>query len=141
MGRGEAEGPWLERLRGFLKRIEARLGHVEGLILFGSVARGQAGAWSDVDVLVVSDAFEGMPVPDRIGLLLEEAGPRVEPLGYTYAELTRMVRRANPLALSALIEGVFLRASERLTELAREASRMFVRRGRVWVPREQLEGP
>jgi len=128
-------------LRAFLGRVEARLGRVEGVILFGSVARGQAGEWSDVDVLVVSDAFEGMPVPDRIGLLLELAGPRVEPLGYTYAELTRMVRRANPLALGALIEGRFIKASERLLRLAEEASKAYVREGRAWAPRKAPEVP
>ena len=138
MGRGEVEGPWAERLRAFLERVEARLGRVEGVILFGSVAKGQAGEWSDLDVMVVSDAFEGMSVPDRIGLLLELAGPRIEPFGYTYAELTRMVKRANPLALGALIEGRFIKASGRLLRLAEEASKAYVREGRVWVPRKSL---
>jgi len=123
-------------LREFLRRIEARIGEVEGLILFGSTARGQAGEWSDIDVLVVSDSLKDLPVPERIGLLLEEAGPRIEPLGYTYAELVRMVEAANPLALSALIEGIFIKASERLRELASKASREFVRKKRMWLPRE-----
>ena len=138
MGGGEAEGAWAELLRAFLKRLEARLGPVEGLILFGSAASGQAGEWSDLDVLVVSDALRGLPVPERIELLLEEAGPRMEPLGYTYEELASMLRRANPLALAALVEGVFIKASARLRELASEASRSFVRKGRVWIPRGQL---
>ena len=138
MGGGEAERAWAERLKAFLKCVEARVGHVEGFILFGSMAKGQAGEWSDIDVLVVSDFFKDMPVPERIGLLLEEAEPRIEPFGYTYDELVRMVRRANPLALGALVEGIFIKASGRLRKLASEASRAFVRRRRVWIPREQL---
>jgi len=121
-----------------MEHLDRVLGPVEGVILFGSWARGEAGIWSDVDVLVVSDALAGLSVPDRIGLLLEHAKPPIQPLGYTFDELARMVRRANPLALSALIEGVFLRASERLVRLAERARAAYERRGRVWRPRRQL---
>lgn len=134
MGEGEAGGPWHKLLRTFMEELDRTLGPVEGLILFGSWARGEAGTWSDVDVLVVSDAFRGLPVPDRIGLLLEHARPPIQPLGYTFEELENMVRKANPLALSALVEGIFLRASERLRELAEKARSSYERRGRVWRP-------
>ena len=138
MSEGKAGEPWRERLRAFIERLDRVLGPVEGVILFGSWARGEAGIWSDVDVLVVSDALAGLSVPDRIGLLLEHAKPPIQPLGYTFDELARMVRRANPLALSALIEGVFLRASERLVRLAKRARAAYERRGRVWRPKRQL---
>ena len=137
MGGGEARGTRAGWLREFLEFVEERLKDVEGIIIFGSVAKGQEGIWSDVDVMVVSDDFKGMPIPDRIGILLEGARGRIEPLGYTYEELARMVRRANPLALGALVEGRFLKASERLLELAERASRAYTRVGRVWVPRDR----
>lgn len=123
-----------EELREFLERLRERI-PVEALILFGSHARGGAGEWSDVDVLVVSDYFKGLTVPERLAILLELKRGRVEPLGYTYEELVKMVRRANPLALSALVEGVFLIWSPRVAELASVARRSYTRRGRVWVPR------
>ncbi len=135
MGEGETGGPWRERLRSFVERLDQALGSVEGVILFGSWAKGEAGEWSDLDVLVVSDAFAEFPVPDRIGLLLEHAEPPIQPLGYTFEELVRMVRRANPIALSALIEGTFLRASDRLLHLAEKARTTYEKRGRVWFPK------
>ena len=137
MGKEKAGEPWRERLRAFIERLDRVLSPVEGVILFGSWAKGEAGAWSDVDVLVVSDAFASLSVLDRIGLLLEHAEPPIQPLGYTFEELARMVRRANSLALSALIEGVFLRASERLVRLAEEARATYERKGRVWRPKRQ----
>ena len=36
------------------------------IILFGSRARGEATKWSDYDVLIVSDSFNGVDAHDRI---------------------------------------------------------------------------
>jgi len=125
-----------EELRDFLRRLRERM-PVEAVILFGSRAKGGAGEWSDIDVLVVSDYFKGLSVPDRFAVLLELKRGRVEPFGYTYEELARMLKRANPLALSALIEGVFLIESPRVVELAKRARRIYTRRGRVWIPKAE----
>ncbi len=126
----------VEELEEFLRRLRERM-PVEAVIVFGSHARGGAGEWSDLDVIVVSDYFKDLTLLDRIALLLELKEGRVEPLGYTYEELAEMVERANPLALSALIEGLFLARSPRIEELAERARSKYERRGRVWIPREQ----
>lgn len=45
-----------------IRRLRAKLQQtilIEHMVLFGSRARGDARAWSDVDIMVVSPAFEG----------------------------------------------------------------------------------
>jgi len=46
-----------------------------------------------------------------------------------------MAMRGNPLALSALIEGVKVVSSKRVDELSRKLSETYTRRGRMWIPR------
>ncbi len=36
------------------------------MILFGSYARGDFNLWSDVDVIIISDAFKGIRFLDRV---------------------------------------------------------------------------
>ncbi len=94
---GETEGAWLSDLRKYVSNISSAI-PVEAIILYGSAARDlNGGAWSDIDVLVVSDAFRGgIPIPDRISLLLRfKRGGRIEALGYTFDELVRMVNAMN----------------------------------------------
>jgi len=76
------------------------------VILFGSLARGDACEGSDVDLLVIkSDATSRLS--DRIGEVLQFCSGRidVEPLVYTPGELERMVNAGNPLVQQALKEG------------------------------------
>ena len=106
---------------------------VEAAIVHGSVARGVATVRSDVDVIIISEFFRGMKIYDRVGFLLQFKVGRVDPLGYTYDELERMAFSGNPLALGALVEGIFLKASDRVLRLSEEVRRLYVRVGRVWV--------
>ncbi len=70
MGEGETERAWLSDLRKYVSDISSAI-PVEAIILYGSAARNLNGSWSDIDVLVISDAFRGgIPIPDRISLLL-----------------------------------------------------------------------
>ena len=131
MGEGEVEGAWLNDLRKYISDISSVI-PLEAIILYGSASRNLNGAWSDIDILVVSDAFKGMPIPDRIGLLLRFKRGRIEALGYTYDELARMVNAVNPLALNALVEGKIIVGSDRVRRLAEEAKKQFTRRGRAW---------
>lgn len=64
----------------------------------GSVARGDFNVWSDVDVVIVADALPER-VLDRLDLLMEGRPPRVEPIGFTPAELEDARRRRNPLVV------------------------------------------
>jgi predicted nucleotidyltransferase len=55
----------MSELRRFRQRLEEALGRVDHVILFGSRARNTSHEWSDVDLLVVSPAFEGKLHLDR----------------------------------------------------------------------------
>jgi uncharacterized protein len=54
-----------------LEQLEAKLPELrqtfrpQDIILFGSQARGEAHEWSDIDLIIVSDAFEEVKWPYR----------------------------------------------------------------------------
>ena len=81
----------------------------EQVILFGSRARGTAGEWSDLDVVVVSPAFEGQRFIDRGPAVLRDLGcpALLEPICYTPEEFERN-RQEPGIAATAWREGVRL---------------------------------
>ncbi|MEM2678325.1 MAG: nucleotidyltransferase domain-containing protein [Thermofilaceae archaeon] len=85
----------LELLRGFAERAKSVLGSVE-VYLFGSYARGDWLSDSDVDLIVVSDAFKGLDLGRRYalvrGLLPRDRG--FEILTYTPEEFEEAKRRS-----------------------------------------------
>lgn len=137
MGKREVMEIRIGDLMDAVKGLESELGDVEAVIIYGSAAKGGMGVWSDIDVFIVSDGFRGLSLLDRISLLMEHMQHPVEALGYTYHELARMVNRANALALNALIDGRVVFASKRVLKLREKASKMFRRRGRMWIPTSQ----
>lgn len=78
-------------LRRFRDALEAKKIHVQKMILFGSWARGTAGEHSDIDVVIVSEAFNGQDLWSRAKLLGSAAaashirGP-IQPLALTPEE-------------------------------------------------------
>ena len=137
MGKREVMEIRIGDLMDAVKGLESELGDVEAVIIYGSAAKGGMGVWSDIDVFMVSDGFRGLSLLDRISLLMEHMQHPVEALGYTYHELARMVNRANALALNALIDGRVVFASKRVLKLREKASKMFRRKGRMWIPMSQ----
>jgi predicted nucleotidyltransferase len=95
----------LDELR---RRLAPHVARARRVIAFGSVARGEADAGSDLDLIVVADTsrpfFERFK--DFAGLY--DVWPRLDLLVYTPAELERMVDEGNPFVLEALREGVVL---------------------------------
>ncbi len=80
----------------------------ERIILFGSIARGDADQYSDYDVIVIQQTER--PFVQRllqVGALLTITS-RVDLLVYTPAEFQRMIEEDNPLIRKALEEGVTL---------------------------------
>jgi uncharacterized protein len=75
------------------------------IILFGSAARGEADADSDLDVLVIKETPE--PFVQRLETMARLCPPGVHAdiLVYTPEELQRMVEDGNPFILHALEEG------------------------------------
>lgn len=82
-----------------LTRIVARLAAdgVERVVLYGSYARGDFHADSDVDLLIVKQTAE--PFIDRIASALAVTGAKipVEPIVYTPEELEQMRARKSGL--------------------------------------------
>jgi len=74
----------IKEVRAFLRRAS-----VEEAILYGSYARGDARAWSDVDLIVISPGFEEEPFLDRLPVLYDAwdiLRPYPELLAYTPEE-------------------------------------------------------
>lgn len=97
------------KIREFLSRpmplLRRRL-RAQEVWIFGSRARGDSLEHSDLDVLIVSSAFEGVTWPERGRLLFERIGPMpgVEALCYTPQEFRRR-RREIGIVAEAVREG------------------------------------
>ena len=74
--------------------------------MFGSVARGEADEWSDLDLIVIADTDRTFFERFRDFSGLYEIWPRLDLLVYTSAEFQRMVDEENPFLLRVLEEGV-----------------------------------
>ena len=83
-------------------------------------------------MLIVSDYFRDIDVLERFRLIAEYKVGRVQAFAYTYEEIVRMVKKGNPLALSALIEGKPLFESERVKRLMKKAKQLYTKKGRTW---------
>jgi len=62
------------------------------IVLYGSYAKGNPREDSDIDLIVISDSFEGMNLRERLELLGLAAGRVFEPikaLGYTSKEIKK----------------------------------------------------
>ncbi len=68
----------------YADRVRERYGPAT-VLLYGSVARGDFNLWSDIDVLVVSDALPPNPLA-RSDALNRLVLPGVEPKGFTLRE-------------------------------------------------------
>jgi predicted nucleotidyltransferase len=92
-----------ERLKVLLQALQGY--HPQRVILFGSTARGDTDAASDLDVLVVKDTEE--PFVHRLETMAELCPPGIHAdiLVYTPEEITLMVADKNPFILRALAEG------------------------------------
>jgi len=130
-----AEEVWRGVVREVLERLAGRFS-VESAMVFGSWSRRGGGEWSDVDLLVVTEAVEGVSVLDRFYIASEYKVPRVDLFLYTYKELEDMVKKGNPLALSALVDGLPVKLSDRVSALIEYAKRRYERRGRFYVEKQ-----
>lgn len=79
------------------------------VLVFGSRARGEALAESDLDLLVVSERFEGLSFVQRASTLLADLDPpfAVDVLCYTPREFSKK-RRELGIVRQAVAEGVAL---------------------------------
>ncbi len=52
-------------LKAYIHKLEENQVHIQQAVLFGSFSKGLADQWSDIDIVLVSDAFEGIRFKDR----------------------------------------------------------------------------
>ena len=90
----ESKRPLMDRLTDFIEKLDAEIG-VDQVLLFGSTAKGERHESSDVDLIVVSEAFEGMPQLKRLGFLQHRWRYRedLEAFAYTPSEFKRVKDR------------------------------------------------
>ncbi len=83
---------------------------IEAVVLFGSVARGEATARSDVDVLVVVDGpARAAAVRDTAAAMLDRHDVNLSPLVLSSAEVARRLAAFDPLLETIAAEGRRLR--------------------------------
>jgi len=84
-----------EALNQLGKRLNENYGPTE-VYLFGSFAKGDWLEDSDVDIIVVSEKFEGKPMPERVNLVRKLAPYNLsfEILAYTPMELKKAMRKS-----------------------------------------------
>jgi len=85
----------------------------EKIILYGSFARGDHHAGSDLDLIVVKETDR--PFTDRIGDVLRLCRSKIpiEPLVYRPSEIAAMLGRGNDFLETALREGIVLYEQQR----------------------------
>ena len=71
-------------LHQYLQELEKTEIHIKTAILFGSYAKGTSHKWSDMDVALVSDDFEGFSFRDRqkIARVTLAVDTRISPFPY-----------------------------------------------------------
>jgi len=118
---------------------------IDLVLLHGSYAKGTyIEEFSDVDIIVVSDDFEGVPVGERLAILAELlAGMEktVEATAYTKREFIKHMRDFNPLVLDALEYGIPVFKTDFYQEVLKEFKRLKERyklkplkKGWAWTP-------
>ena len=108
MGGAEDRRVFIDQVRDFVRKIEAY--RIQQVVLFGSRIRGDALVHSDLDVILVSDDFEGISFPERPSEIYRwydqwKAPYPLEVLCYTWEEFRRK-RRQIGLVRDAVEEGI-----------------------------------
>ena len=98
-------------IRGYIRSLSREI-RVQRTILFGSWARGDYLDDSDIDLIVLSDDFEAVPLEDRLVILQrhwndERRGLALEAFGYTQSEFAEL-QRYQHLAREAKRKGLVI---------------------------------
>jgi predicted nucleotidyltransferase len=98
--------PVLRDLEELKRRLAPHLGRARTAIVFGSVARGEADEWSDLDLVIIAETSRPFLERFRDFAGLYDVWPRLDILVYTPAELKQMQVEGNPFIARVLEEGV-----------------------------------
>lgn len=99
-------------LMDFRDRVVKELGNrINAIILYGSVARGEAGEESDIDVLIVGRDKEVRSKVSEISYEIDYENSFetfITPVYYTKEEIEHRIRVRSPFILEVLKDGVVL---------------------------------
>lgn len=96
----------MERLRVVARQMKARHPEIEQVLLFGSLARGEAVPGSDADLLVVLSSAS-QPFMERVPRYLPTGMPvGVDVFPYTQEEIDRMLAEGNHFIEQAMKDGL-----------------------------------
>lgn len=96
-----------------------------GIILFGSLAKGEITDESDIDVVVIYE--HDIDFKEK-SLVLRELDDSclVEPFPYSYAQVERMLRELNPFMFEVFTDGIILyERNGRISKLFKLKERIF----------------
>lgn len=94
-------------VRRYLAALPAYGIHPSRGVVFGSTARGEAGEWSDIDLVVVAPEFDDSPdmkLVKKLWLANKEAEDRIEPI--PCGEQEWLTDQSRPILEVARREGV-----------------------------------
>ena len=77
-------------LKKYIQKLEENRIPIRHAVLFGSYAAGNVNEWSDIDIALVSDAFEGVRIHDRnkIRKITLETSTDLSPLPFRPEDFT-----------------------------------------------------
>lgn len=102
---------WQRALQAWAEMLIQNDPAVLAVILYGSLARGEAHAWSDADVLILL-RYSAKPFKERLGDFLPHRLPLpVEAFPYTEAEARQMIQSRVGPPFAAAREGCLLAAT------------------------------
>jgi len=80
----------LKVIKAYIKELEKNGIHVDQAVVFGSYSTGRAHEWSDIDIALVSDAFEGIRMRDRnkIRRITLRVSPDLSPVPFRPGDFT-----------------------------------------------------
>ncbi|TEB10832.1 Nucleotidyltransferase domain protein [Pelotomaculum sp. FP] len=96
-----------EIVKAYLAVLQKKGIPLQRAYLFGSQAKGAAGPYSDIDVIVVSQAFTGMPQWKRWEILGDALAEIMEPIevrGYAPNEIDQAQKQKASLIYEVLTE-------------------------------------
>jgi len=110
-------GEVMRKLRKYAERAVAK--GARAVILIGSLARGDYTAYSDADIIIVSDSVPERLI-DRIPEFMDPALPvDVVPIVYTTDEAVKMAEEGRKIVGEIISYGKLLAGDERLVEMLR----------------------
>ena len=90
------------------QRLAPHLRRARRAIVFGSVARGEADEWSDLDLVIVAETSRPFLERYRDFEAIYDVWPRLDLLVYTPSEFAHMHAQGRPFIEHVLREGVVI---------------------------------